>query len=307
MAKQQQARPVVMDATGKGDFDTSGRGSMLGTLDPAATPNANPAVNMGSLRPASVGPGPGGEAAPLGGAQLGEDALAGLFNGQDLTEEFKTKASVLFEAAVNERVNVIREQVLVESSKLLEQELSTVINELATKLDEYMTYVVEEWMQENKLAVESGIRTEITESFMNGLRTLFETHYVEVPESKHDMLEDLFTENQKLEEELNDQIKNNVNLKKDILENAARATFLEATTDLSRVDAERLAGLVENVNYSNIEEFAGKLQILKENYLKAAPVAAREPETLTEQRAPVVTDGPMSVYVNALTRQVKKV
>lgn len=299
MAKQtNQAKQVVMDATGKGDFDTTGKGTMLGTLDNST---ANPAANMGSLRPGSVPPGPGGE-----GVALGENVLDTLFDGQDLTEEFKNKASVLFEAAVNERVNTIREQLLAESSKLLEEEVGNVVTELSTKLDEYMTYVVEEWMGENKLAVESGIRTEIAESFMNGLRTLFETHYVEVPEAKHDILEDLFAENQKLEDDLNEQIKNNVSLKKEILENTAKAKFLEATTDLSRVDAERLATLAENIAFNDPEEFAGKLAILKENYLKAAPVAAKEPDLLTEQRAPVSTDGPMSVYVNALARQVKK-
>jgi hypothetical protein len=307
MAKEnKQVRPVVMDATGRGDFDTSGRGSMLGTLD-SGNPNANPVVNQGSLRPMSVPPGPGGEAAPLGGAALGENVLETLFSGQELSEEFKQKASVLFETAVAEKTNTIAQQMMVEASKLLEQEVGQVVNELATKLDEYMTYVVEEWMSENKLAVESGIRTEIAESFMNGLRTLFETHYVEVPESKHDILEDLFAENQKLEDQLNEQIKNNVNLKKDILENASKASFLEATTDLSRVDAERLATLAENITFNTVEEFTSKLEILKENYLKAAPIVAKEPETLTEQRAPVTTDGPMSVYVNALTRQVKKV
>lgn len=302
MAKQtKQVRPVVMDATGKGDFDTTGKGSMLGTLD-AGNPNATPVANMGSLRPASVPPGPGGEAKPLG-----ENVIESLFGEADLTEEFKNKASVIFEAAVSERVETIREQLLQETSVLMEEEVVKVVNELATKLDEYLSYVVEEWMEENKLAVEGGIRTEITESFMKGLKSLFEAHYVEVPENKHDILEDLFAENQKLEESLNEQIKNNVSLKKDILESAAKSVFLEATADLSRVDAERLASLVDNVNYSNIDEFANKLTVLKENYLKAAPVAAKEPEVLTEQRAQVASTGPMSAYVTALSRQLKKV
>jgi hypothetical protein len=162
-------------------------------------------------------------------------------------------------------------------------------------------------MSENKLAVESGIRTEITESFMNGLKTLFETHYVEVPENKHDILEDLFSENQKLEETLSEQIKTNVSLKKEILESAAKSVFLESTSDISRVDAERLASLADNISYSSIDEFSNKLTVLKENYLKAAPVASKQPETLTEQRAPVVAEGPMSAYITALSRQVKKV
>jgi hypothetical protein len=179
MAQQPKQRPVVMDATGRGDFDTTGRGTMLGTLDGgAATPNANPMVNMKTLSPASVPPGPAGEAAPLGAKPVAENFIEALFDGQELTEEFKTKASTLFEAAVAEKANVIREQLIAESATILEQEVSTVVNELATKLDEYVTYAVEEWLSENKLAVESGIRTEVAESFMRGLRTLFETHYV---------------------------------------------------------------------------------------------------------------------------------
>lgn len=302
---QQKQRPVVMDATGKGDFDTTGRGTMLGTLDNAA---ANPAVNMKTLAPGSVPPGPAGEAAPQGAKKpMAETTIESLFSGEELTEEFKNKASVLFEAAVLEKAESIREQLVHESATLLEQELSTVVNELATKLDEYMNYVVEEWMSENKLQVESGIRTEIAESFMQGLRTLFETHYVEVPETKHDMLEDLFAENQKLEDSLNEEIKTNVNLKKQLQESSAREVFLESTFDLSRVDAERLASLANNINYNTLDEFKTKLTVLKENYLKAAPTSMKEPETLLENKAPTISEGPMSAYLSAVTRQVKKV
>lgn len=311
MAQQPKQRPVVMDATGRGDFDTTGRGTMLGTLDGgAATPNANPAANMGSLRPASVPPGPAGEAAPQGAKKpMAENFIETLFDGQELTEDFKTKAQTLFEAAVNEKTNAIREQLISESSAILEQEISTVVNELATKLDEYVTYAVEEWLGENKLAVENGIRTEIAESFMQGLRTLFETHYVEVPEQKHDMLEDLFAENQKLEESLSAEIKNNVSLKKQLQESSAREVFLESTLDLSRVDAERLASLANNISYNTLDEFRNKLTVLKENYLKAAPVASKQTEMLTESISPtpsVSSEGPMSAYVNALSRQLKK-
>jgi len=300
MQKQtKKGKPVVMDATGKGDFDTTGRGTELGTLDNSA---ANPGANMGSLRPGSVPPGPGGEARPLG-----EDSIESLFAGEELTEEFKTRASVLFESAVNQKVDHIRETLLRESATLLETEVSQVVTELANKLDEYLSYVVEEWMHENKLAVENGIRTEVAESFMSGLRTLFETHYVDVPETKHDLLEDLFAENQKLEENLNEQIKNNMSLKNTLLETNAKSVFLEATSDLSRVDAERLATLTDSISFNDIEEFKNKITILKETYLKAAPVSGREPEVLTENKnITEPTTGPMSAYINAVTRQVKK-
>jgi hypothetical protein len=289
-------RPVVMDATGKGDFDTTGRGSMLGTLD---NPAANPAANQGSLRP-------GGSAAAGGEQQASiSEEFMSIFEGQNLSEDFKTKAQVIFETVISEKVETIREQLVKESAKIIEEEVEKNTQDMATRLDEYLDYVVEEWMKDNKLAVESGIRTEVAESFMNGLRSLFESHYIEVPEAKHDLLEDLFSENQKLEESLNEQIKTNVELNKNITATYARSIFLETVSDMTQVDAERLASLAENIEFSTVEEFQGKLQIIKENYLKAAPVVAKETDTLTEQKEPVNVDGPMSVYVNALARQVK--
>ena len=301
--KKQQGKPVVMDATGKGDFDTTGKGTFLGTMDTSAVEGMAP-KNQGSLR-------------PMGGAvedprmavkeEAANEHLQKLFGGENLSEEFMNKASVIFEAAVSEKVETIRENVLQESAKLLEEEVNKTVNELATRLDEYLNYVVEEWMKDNKLAVESGIRTEIAESFIGGLKKLFETHYVEVPEAKHDVLEDLFNENAQLEEHLNEQIKVNVDLKKDIVAGQARAIFLETISDISQVDAERLATLAESIDFSSAEDFKNKLTIIKENYLKAAPTPAQDMETLTEQKdLTQSTDGPMSVYVNAVARQVKK-
>jgi hypothetical protein len=329
--KKSQQQPVVMDATGKGAFDATGKGAFLGTLDTSSMEGLAQRNQMG-LRP--------------GGAQFAGDPakikhetkdrvnatataagvdvpdtesaiqdvipdqvqehLTALFGGENLSEEFMNKATVLFEAALNERTSAIREQILRESATIIEEEVNKTVNELATRLDEYLGYVVEEWLKDNKLAVENGIRTEIAESFIGGLKNLFETHYIEVPEKKHDVLEDLFNENSQLEDALNEQIKNNIELNKEITAGKARAIFLETVSDLSQVDAERLASLAESIDFSNAEDFQNKLTILKESYLKAAPVASQEPETLTEQRnAPEVSDGPMSVYVNALSRQAK--
>ena len=304
--KKAQNKPVVMDATGKGDMDTSGRGSFLGTLDTSAVEGAV-AKNQASLKPG--GAAPATAAAPVTEEKSEtsvNEHLQNLFGGENLSEEFMNKASVVFEAAINERTAAIRENVLRESAALLEQEVSKTVNELATRLDEYLNYVVEEWLKENKLAVESGIRTEIAESFIGGLKNLFETHYIEVPEKKHDVLEDLFEENSQLEEALNEQIKNNVELTKEITAGKARTIFLETVADMSHVDAERLASLAESVEFNSAEDFQNKLTILKENYLKAAPVAAKEPEVLTEQKnVSESSEGPMSAYMNALSRQTK--
>ena len=315
MKKTQQQRPVVMDALGRSDQDATGKGSFLGTMPVADEKTAM--GNQSTLRPMSAGVDMAQKmpAAPMGGVASGPatpvgnemyETFGSLFDGEQLSEEFKSKAATIFEAAVNERVTAMREQVLQESAALLETEVTKTVTELATRLDEYLNYVVEEWMKDNKLAVENGIRTEIAESFIGGLKNLFESHYIEVPEKKHDVLEDLFNENSQLEEALNEQIQNNIQMSKEITAGKARAIFLESVSDLSHVDAERLASLAESVEFSTAEDFQNKLLILKENYLKAAPVAAQELETLTEQKSiPETTDGPMSVYVNALSRQTK--
>jgi hypothetical protein len=330
--KKTQQRPVDFDTTGKGTFDATGKGPFLGTLD-TSWMNGLAAKNQMSLRPGSTEQSVGDsnkikhELRDKSNAQASsagvdvpdtesalEDQIPGtvmehlnsLFNGENLSEEFMNKTAVIFEAVLNERTTKIREQVLRESATIIQEEVQKVTEELATRLDEYLNYVVEEWVKENKLAVEGGIRTEISESFISGLKNLFETHYIEVPESKHDILEDLFTENQQLEENLNEQIENNIQLKKEIAAGNARAIFLETVSDMSQVDAERLASLAESIEFTNAQDFHNKLTIIKENYLKAAPVVAKDMETLTEQRnVPVASEGPMSVYVNALSRQTK--
>lgn len=315
MKKTQQQRPVVMDATGKGAMDATGKGAFLGTLDTSAMEGLAQRNQM-SLRPMSTEQNSGQKMAqPVNAKQEEEEEkeetamtehLESLFNGENLSEEFMSKTAVIFEAALNERTTKIREQVLRESASIIEEEVQKVTEELATRLDEYLNYAVDEWMKENKLAVENGIRTEIAESFIGGLKNLFETHYIEVPEKKHDILEDLFNENQELESALNEQIKANMEISKEVTAGQARAIFLETVSDLSRVDAERLASLAESIEFSSSEDFQNKLNILKENYLKAAPVVAQQNETLTEQwNAPAVTEGPMSVYVNALSRQTR--
>ena len=282
--------------------DASGKGVVLGTED-LSWLEGRAQKNQGSLRPMSGGV----EApAPQGAQAAVNEQLQNLFSGENLSEEFMGKASVVFEAALNERTEVIRQAMLTEASTLVEQEVGNAVNELATRLDEYLNYAVDEWMKENKLAVESGIRTEISESFITGLKSLFETHYIEVPENKHDILEDLFSENQELETTLNEQIQTNMKFKQELDQGAARAVFMEAVSDLTQVDAERLASLANSINYTSPQEFHNKLVVLKENYLKAAPVVAREPETLTEQKIIPQGNSLMSGYVNALGRHSKK-
>jgi hypothetical protein len=279
--------------------DASGKGVVLGTEDLSWLEGRAQQLQGANRQPMSSGV----DAPPPQGAQAAmNEQLQNLFSGENLSEDFMGKASVVFEAALNERTEAIRQTVLSESAALVEQEVGNAVNELATRLDEYLSYAVDEWMKENKLAVESGIRTEISESFINGLKSLFETHYIEVPENKQDILEDLFSDNQELETSLNEQIQTNMRIKQELEQTAARGIFMEAVSDLTQVDAERLASLANSISYTSPQEFHNKLVVLKENYLKAAPVAAREPETLTEQKIAPRGNDPMAAYVNVLGR-----
>jgi hypothetical protein len=306
--KQQMTYPTLIDARTY-TRDASGKGVFLGTEQPVH----DQAENITKLGP---GVAPVEAPAPLGSKVAMAEQLEGLFSGENLSEEFKNKALVVFEAVLNEKVSYIREQLIKEGTELVEQEIATAVEGLATRLDEYLNYVVEEWLKDNKLAVENGIRTEIAESFMGGLKSLFESHYVEVPESKHDVLEDLFNENQQLETALNEQLQQNLAFKQEIVKGQARAVFLETTSDMTSVDAERLASLAENIDFGNAEEFRSKVMILKENYLKAAPVVSRTTDSVNGgmlnegtvySNDPVAdSSDPMSVYMNTLSRQMKK-
>jgi hypothetical protein len=309
MAEQKQqkmAYPTLIDARTY-TKDATGKGIFLGTEQPVH----DASENMSKLGP---GVAPKEEPAPLGGGKfVMAEQIEGLFSGENLSEEFKSKAAVVFEAALNEKVTEIREQLIKEGAEVIQTEINTAVEGLAARLDEYLNYVVEEWMKENKLAVESGIRTEVAESFMAGLKGLFESHYIEVPESKHDVLEDLFNENQQLEAALNEQLQENINFKNEIVRGQARSAFLEATADLTRVDAERLASLAESIDFSDADEFKSKITILKENYLKAAPTVSQETETagvlnenVTSTDPVAGSADPMSVYMNTLSRQMKK-
>lgn len=305
--QKQMAYPTLIDARTY-TKDASGKGVFLGTEQKLY----DPAQNAGTLRPGGA---PQGVVAQQGAAKTSmQEDLNGLFSGENLSEEFKEKASVVFEAVLNERISAIREDLIKEGANVIQAEVNAAVEGLATRLDEYLNYVVEEWMKDNKLAVETGIRTEIAESFMSNLKSLFESHYIDVPESKHDVLEDLFVENQELENELNKQLQENLMYKQEVIKGQARSIFLEAAADLTQVDAERLASLAENVEFSTADEFRNKISVLKENYLKAAPSVIRETEqaVLAEgfQQAgqPNVADtaDPMSVYMSAVSRQMKK-
>ena len=245
---------------------------------------------------------------------LSADVKALVSSDADLSEEFKDKAATIFETAVKTR---IKEQTKILEAKYedkLSKETETVKEAMVEKVDSYLNYVVEEWMKENELAVERGIRTEIAEDFITGLKDLFKEHYIDVPEEKYNVLDDLTTQNKKLEEKLNEQIAKNVDLTKEVSESAKAKAIDEVSTDLADTEKEKFEKMAENVEYDSADKFREKLETIKESYFPKSKiveatskdevdaVAANAPSDFTTGKSDA-----MAAYTAAITKNLKSV
>ena len=220
-----------------------------------------------------------------------------LVAGEDsLSEEFKTKAATVFEAAIKSKVKEIAEEMQADYDKKLTEETSKSKDELVEKVDSYLAYVVEEWMKENELALERGIKGEIAEDFISGLKKLFEDHYIDVPDEKYNVLEDQSSKIEELEKKLNESIEKNVELSKENGEHKRQDIIDEASADLADTQKEKFNKLAEEVEYSNEEDFKTKVATIKESYFGkkestseiddvAAESNAEQPQDLTNAMA----------------------
>ena len=220
-----------------------------------------------------------------------------LVAGEDsLSEEFKTKAATVFEAAIKSKVKEIAEEMQADYDKKLTEETSKSKDELVEKVDSYLAYVVEEWMKENELALERGIKGEIAEDFISGLKKLFEDHYIDVPDEKYNVLEDQSSKIEELEKKLNESIEKNVELTKENGEHKRQDIIDEASADLADTQKEKFNKLAEEVEYSNEEDFKTKVATIKESYFGkkestseiddvAAESNAEQPQDLTNAMA----------------------
>lgn len=248
-----------------------------------------------------------------------------LFADEDtLTEEFKEKAALIFETALNRRIDeeveTLREELeeqynanLKEAVEAHAEQLHEELDNLTGKIDEYITYVAEEWLKENELSVEKGIRTEITENFIQGLKNLFVENYVDVPEGKEDLLESLEEKNGELEAQINTHLKRNMRLKKALQEEKKRNIIFEAAQDLSMADREQLTDLSESVDFEDEDEFTKKVNIIKEHYFShdSSNVITEtkdmsedekfESSTLTEDHHAEKTESAIDVYKKAIS------
>jgi len=202
------------------------------------------------------------------------DDIDALVSDEDLSEDFKSKAKTIFEAAVSAKVK----EITVEKEAQLEEELETKVEEikddLTEKVDSYLNYVSESWVQDNELAIERGLKSELTEDFINGLKKLFEEHYVEVPEDKFDVVEELANRLDEMEDKLNEEVASNITAQQDIEELQREKIISEATSDLADTQVEKLKALSEDVDFENIENFVEKVSTLKESYFGSEKVEA---------------------------------
>ena len=238
-----------------------------------------------------------------------KDDVEALVQGEDgLTEEFKKKASTIFEAAVHAKVVEEVNNKLKEIDGETAKDGETFQKELTEKVDGYLTYVVEEWMSENELAIERGIRSELVEDFMSGLKTLFTEHYIDIPEEKVDMVDDLFTKVEDLETSLDEEINRGVDLQKELAQFKKDDALKQTTKDLADTDSEKIEKLAEGIEFENTEQYIEKLNVLKESYFpKSEAVTSEITETdetieLTEEESPERIDDNMKQYTSAIKR-----
>jgi hypothetical protein len=211
---------------------------------------------------------------------MDEDVNA-LLGGEELSEEFREKAKVVFEAALNSKVKEIQETLETQYATQLEEAKEELKTSLVERVDSYLEYVCEEWMTENELAVEHGIKSEMTESFLSGMKNLFEEHYVTIPEDKYDVLESMVEKLDEMETKLNEQIDKNIGLNKRLAESSAQDVLTQVSSGLAETQKEKLASLAESVEFESEEEYREKLETLKESYFSRTAPAAKTQSTQT--------------------------
>ena len=238
------------------------------------------------------------------------DDINALVAGEELSEEFQEKAKTIFEAAINSKVAKIEEALEADHVKALTEEVAEFKNELTERVDSYLEYVASEWMQENQLAVDQGLKGELSESFMTGLKGLFEEHYVSVPEDKYDVLESMVNKLDEMEEKLNEQIDKNVSLNKRLAESTSDGILSDVSEGLAVTQKEKLASLAESVEFETENDYREKLVTLRNSYFPTKQVISNQSDSsdfITEENGQEVqATGHMANYLSTLQRVAKK-
>ena len=241
-----------------------------------------------------------------------EEDLNALIAGEELSEEFQEKARTIFEAAIRTKVTEMTESIKAQYEETLVEEVKAIKGELQERLDSYLEYVADEWVSENELAIEHGLKTEMTESFLTGMKSLFEDHYVTIPEEKYDVIESMVDKLDEMEGKLNEQIDKNVALNKRLAESTADVIFAEVTEGLAQTQRDKLATLAENVEFESENGYREKLETLKESYFSGkTSTPTSKSENLTEESEATdyqskAVSSSMERYLQTMTRVAKK-
>jgi len=212
-----------------------------------------------------------------------EEDVNALLGGEELSEEFREKAKTIFEAAINSKIAEIKEGLEAQYEEKLAEEIEAAKESLAERVDSYLEYVADEWFEENALAVEAGLKTDMTESFLEGMKGLFEEHYVTIPEDKYDVLESMVEKLDDMETKLNEQIEKNISLNSRLSESVADGILDQVSEGLAQTQKEKLASLSESVEFESEDQYREKLETLKESYFASKKESsAAKTETLSE-------------------------
>ena len=219
-----------------------------------------------------------------------DEDVAALIDGEELSEEFKTKAATIFEAAVKSKIAKIRKQIREENKKEQDERIVSMQEEMTDNMDKYLSYATKEWMEENKLSVETGVRNEVTESFITGLKKLFEEHYIDVPEEKEDVFESLVVEVAELEEKLDAQTEKHMDTVKELNKYKATHIFKTVSEGMVDTDVEKFKELTEDVDYDTDEQYAEKLNVIKNSYFKSD----KKDEVVVDKKKTAGTNNPVA-------------
>jgi hypothetical protein len=307
----------VHDANGNGAYASNGATNVI--AQPVATPQTA-MQNQATLRPqggiastmiaqkaAYVGEEDEDETEDMKEAIEFEASLRSLLSEVNVSEEFFVQAKTLFEAAVDHKLRSVADEIAPTLQEEFESKVGEITVALTEKIDDYLDYVVEEWMEENKLSVENGIKSTLAENFILGLKKLFEMHYVDVPAEKYNVLDGLYEQSNQLQTDLNTVIHENMKLKKNLLIAECAGIFVNETKDLADTQVEKLASLVENIEFNNVDEYKTKLLTLKEHYIGQRVVIPEAPAPeITFSSAPSAPTTLVESYTNTLNRLSKK-
>lgn len=266
--------------------------------------NINPPDNSKKNK-ASIATKPSNASAKNEETEYSSDINA-LFANSDISEEFKNKASTIFEARVIDKVNTLKEQLEEEYASALEEAVQKIKDELTTKIDDYLSYVVEQWVADNQLAIESGLRTELTEDFMLGLKNLFAEHYIDVPEDKVNLIDELASKVEELETKLDEEIQNGITVRKQLVESRKENIINLVCDGLTDTQVEKIKTLAESINYSTEEEYVKKLETIRENYFSTGKIKKVTATHLNEQLEDENTDDTNTTYVDPFVAAVSK-